>query len=243
MRGEVRETHSSGPSGRHKPGGQNGRRARLFGISAALAVTLGIAVASTMIGRAFPSKSAESTSKSCCGAGMATSPVAPQEQVVTAVPQGSTANPDPPGTIDGSNNPELIPDEVAYRVLMLAVAEPEDSTKEQLARAHAKIARANLSDDDETVFLVTASRFKDKVDALQAQAVQITSGFVFVDPHSVQGQQLSQLGKQQDQALDDALSTFQSRLSVSGVEKLQAHVQSIKRKMKLYPPPPNMPAF
>lgn len=41
----------------------------------------------------------------------------------------------------------------------------------------------------------------------------------------------------------NTIAALKSRLSVGGSEKLDAHVQSIKRKMKLYPPPPNMPAF
>jgi sulfur transfer protein SufE len=151
--------------------------------------------------------------------------------------------PDPPGTIDGAKNPELIPDDVAYRVLLLAIAEPEDASPEQKARARAKIVRAQLSEDDEVLFLTMATQYKTQIDSLAAQAAQITNGIALVHPDSVQGRQLSQLGRQQDQVLVNTIAALKSRLSVGGSEKLDAHVQSIKRKMKLYPPPPNMPAF
>jgi hypothetical protein len=84
--------------------------------------------------------------------------------------------PDPPGTIDGPKNPELIPDDVAYRVLLLAIAEPEDASPEQKARARAKIVRAQLSEDDEVLFLTMATQYKTQIDSLAAQAAQITNG-------------------------------------------------------------------
>lgn len=185
----------------------------------------------------------QTASATCCSGSGSPSSAATQDTSSTTNLEPQATMPDPPGTIDGAKNPELIPDDVAYRVLLLAIAEPEDASPEQKARARAKIVRAQLSEDDEVLFLTMATQYKTQIDSLAAQAAQITNGIALVHPDSVQGRQLSQLGRQQDQVLVNTIAALKSRLSVGGSEKLDAHVQSIKRKMKLYPPPPNMPAF
>ena len=48
---------------------------------------------------------------------------------LAAGPPQAAQSVDPPGTIDGAKNPELIPDDVAYRVVLLALAEPESATE------------------------------------------------------------------------------------------------------------------
>lgn len=185
----------------------------------------------------------QTASATCCSGSDSSSTAPTQETSSTTNLDTQATTPDPPGTIDGAKNPELIPDDVAYRVLLLAIAEPEDASPEQKARARAKIVRAQLSEDDEVLFLTMATQYKTQIDSLAAQAAQITNGIALVHPDSVQGRQLSQLGRQQDQVLVNTIAAVKSRLSVGGSEKLDAHVQSIKRKMKLYPPPPNMPTF
>jgi hypothetical protein len=75
-----------------------------------------------------------------------------QQQAVTPVP-------DPPGTIDGAKNPELIPDEVALRMIVLAVAEPPDATEEQKARAQAKLNPIGLSEEDTIALLALLGEF------------------------------------------------------------------------------------
>ncbi len=176
----------------------------------------------------------------CCSSPTVSSTTA-SEDIVPADMQTDPA--DPPGTIDGAKNPELIPDEVAYRVMLLSLAEPQNPTEAQRARARAKLGRAELSADDEALLLNTSTQYKAQIDNLATQAAQISEGIAFVHPDSVQGRQLSELGKRQERALVDALAILQNGLSVEGSQKLQVHVRNIKHKMKMYPPPPNMPAF
>ena len=59
----------------------------------------------------------EGSSAPCCGQTDETPQPAPPAAPGPAAAQPSTAKPDPPGTIDGSKNPELIPDEAAYRAV------------------------------------------------------------------------------------------------------------------------------
>jgi hypothetical protein len=158
--------------------------------------------------------------------------LSPGAQAVTPPPAGQS---DPPGTIDGSKNPELIPDTVAYRLVLLAIAEPENATDAQKARFRAKIAGARLSEDDIQMLLGILGTFQNQMDALTAQANQI----LVRDPLPFAGtpdyQSLTGLSKQRESIFNQAMSAVAARLSADGVARLQAYVESAKRGMKYLP--------
>lgn len=193
--------------------------------------------------RPITSAKPQSESGTCCMEPSSSSTATTEETPPAAPADSQLTIPDPPGTIDGSKNPELIPDEVAYRVLMIAVAEPEDAAEEQKARARAKMHAAHLNDADLDLFLSTANRFVSQVDAIAARAENVRGTIAVIHPDSIEGHQLSQLAREQDLTLINAIGGLRANLSIVGAEKLQAHVQNIKRKITIYPPPPNMPAF
>ena len=158
-----------------------------------------------------------------------------QTQPVQRPPSAPT---DPPGTIDGAKNPELIPDDVAYRLVLLAVAEREDATDAQKARFRAKIASAGLNAEDTEALRLILAAFQKQLDALNAQANQILAR----DPLPLAGtpdyQQLVELSKQRQPVFAEAMSALPARLSVGGLAKLQAYVQNAKRGMKYLPENP-----
>lgn len=158
-------------------------------------------------------------------------------QTQPAQPPPSAAT-DPPGTIDGAKNPELIPDDVAYRLVLLAVAEPEDATDAQKTRFRAKIAPAGLSEQDTEALRLILAALQKELDALNAQANQILAR----DPLPLAGtpdyQQLVDLSKQRQPVFAEAMSALPARLSVDGVAKLQTYVRSVKRGMKYLPESP-----
>jgi hypothetical protein len=145
---------------------------------------------------------------------------------------------DPPGTIDGSKNPELIPDDVAYRLVLLAVAEPENASDAQKARFRAKIASAGLKEEDTEAFRVILGALQKQLDALSAQAAQIMARDPLPLPGTPDYQQLVDLSKQRDPVFVEAMSALPARLSADGVAKLQAYVQNAKRGMKYLPETP-----
>jgi len=161
--------------------------------------------------------------------------LAPGAQAVIPPPAGQS---DPPGTIDGSKNPELIPDMVAYRLVLLAIAEPENASDAQQARFRAKIASAQLNEDDLQMLLGILGTFQNQMDALTAQANQILAR----DPLPFAGtpdyQQLVELSKQREPVFNQAMSAVPARLSVDGAAKLQTYVQNAKRGMKYLPESP-----
>lgn len=161
----------------------------------------------------------------------------PRSMAAQTQKQPTIPPPDPPGTIDGSKNPELIPDEVAFRMLFLAVAEPESATEQQKARARAKIASAGLSDQDTAAFLTLLAEFHKKMSSVLAQNEEIRVRNPFPSPYGTDWPQGVQLRKQMEQNVADTLAALPARLSAEGMTKLRTHLENVKRGMKRIPLP------
>jgi len=152
-------------------------------------------------------------------------------------PQTPTPQPDPPGTIDGAKNPELIPDEVAFQMLFLAVAEPEDATDEQKTRARAKIATAQLSEEDTQAFLKLLADFHKETTAVLAENAKIRARNPFPDRQSTDWPIVVDLRKRMEANALNTMAALPARLSPEGVAKLQAHLAEVKRGIKRVPLP------
>jgi hypothetical protein len=154
----------------------------------------------------------------------------------SAAPQpASTPNPDPPGTIDGAKNPELIPDETAWRMVFLGIAEPESATEEQKARAEAKIASIGLNKQDAEAFLYLLSQFQTRLDALTAQMVDIQKRSPMMHPLSTDAEQMRELIDRTYELYADTTAALPAKLSPEGLEKLRAYMQETKRTTKIIP--------
>jgi hypothetical protein len=159
----------------------------------------------------------------------------PQGPTATTGAQARIPKPDPPGTIDGAKNPELIPDEVAYRMIVLAVAEPPGASAEAKERARAKLNPIGLSEDDAAAFLGLLAEFRNQVDALDRQAADILVRAPIPHPASVEYRQLVDVGKQKNQLITDTVAAFPARLSQDGLRKLSAYLPQAKKGMKIIP--------
>ena len=152
-----------------------------------------------------------------------------------------TPGADPPGTIDGSKNPELIPDDVAYRLVLLALAGPENTTDAQKARFQAKIAPAGLDEDDTEAFLRILGHLQTQLDDLRAQEKPIFARNPIPHPDSVGAAKLAELSQQRESVLAEAISALPARLSLAGAAKLHDFIQKEKRGMKFAPDIPMRP--
>lgn len=159
----------------------------------------------------------------------------PQDPTATAQPQAPVGSPDPPGTIDGAKNPELIPDEVALRMIVLAVAEPANATEEQKERARAKLNPIGLNEEDVAAFLNLLAEFRTQADALDKQVAEIRVRAPIPHPASVEYRQLVELGRQKHQLVTDCVAALPARLSEDGLTKLSVHLPQAKRGMKIVP--------
>jgi hypothetical protein len=158
-----------------------------------------------------------------------------QGETSTAPAPAATPNPDPPGTIDGAKTPELIPDETAWRMVFLGIAEPEAATEEQKARAQAKIASIGLNKQDAEAFLYMLSQFQTRLDGLTAQMVEIQNRSPMMHPLSTDAEQMRELLEQTYQLYADTTAALPAKLSPEGLEKLQAYMQETKRTTKIIP--------
>jgi hypothetical protein len=149
--------------------------------------------------------------------------------------QAQAAGGDPPDTIDGAKHPELIPDEVAYRLIFLAVAEPEGAPAERTALARAKIAPARLSEDDAVAFLSLLTAFRKQFDALNAHETDLLQSNFAVHPLGTVAEQLRNIRAQRAKLLADTIAAVPARLSEGGIAKLGEHLQREKHAMKMYP--------
>lgn len=191
--------------------------------------------------QAAASRLGASNHRACCSAFASTAiPAGPNANASTA-PQASGVSNDPPGTIDGAKNPELIPDDVAYRLVLLAVAEPENATDAQKARFQAKIASAKLNEEDTEAFLRILGTFQKQLGALNAQASQILARNPIPLPGTPDYQTLVDLSKQREPLFVEAMSAVPARLSADGFTNLQTYIQNAKRGMKYLPDSTPMP--
>lgn len=168
------------------------------------------------------------------GAWIVRTPAAPQSETTTAEGQ-TTAPADPPGTIDGAKNPELIPNEVALRMIVLAVAEPADATEAQKGRALAKLSPIGLSKEDTIAFLGLLADFHSQAKALDEQSAQIYARTPIPHPDSVDYEQLVDLGAQKNKVLNDTVAAIPARLSAEGLQKLAAFLPEAKKGIKIIP--------
>jgi hypothetical protein len=177
----------------------------------------------------------QTDSGTCCSSPTVSSGTTTQE-TTSAVSTDPLAQPaDPPGTIDGAKNPELIPDEMAYWLIILAVAEPADATEEAKERAWAKIAPIGFSEEDAAAFLTLLAEYQGQVDAVDKQVVEIYQATPIPDPASTVYKELVDLGKQKDQLTKDAVAAIPAKLSEDGLIKLSSYLPEAKKGMKIIP--------
>jgi hypothetical protein len=145
---------------------------------------------------------------------------------------------DPPGTIEGAKNSDLIPDDTAYRLVLLAFAEPENPTAAQIARFRAKIAGAGLREDDTEALRRILGHMQTGLDGLRAQENTVFAANPIPHPDSTGAAQLAEISKQREGFFAEAMSALPARLSASGAAKLHDFIQKQKHGMKVFPDMP-----
>src|SRR5438034_1307525 len=123
----------------------------------------------------------------------------------------------PPGTIDGSKTPWLIPDSVAYRLFFVTVAEPAERTNVQIRRQRSRLAQAKLTDADYEAVVTILSKFKEAHTALQLKYSEIASHSGFIDENT--------LASDRDAIVETTRRELKDRLSAGGMAILDAYIQ------------------
>jgi len=160
------------------------------------------------------------------------------------IPQEKRVKEDPPGTIQGKDNPALIPDNVAYSMLFRIISGPRSDDDKKRIRAYIRqtMAGSQNCDDcpafdnsDVDALLAVGDEFYQKVNVLDRQAKQIKDRN-WPNPGSQVMVQLAQLQQQKETIVTELIQSLPDRLSVQGLRNLRQHIsERMKRRMKMTP--------
>ena len=128
--------------------------------------------------------------------------------------------------VDGSKNPELIPDSTAYRLYLHNLSVPANASEEQVKAQSSRLAKLNLSVSDYGQVLIILADFRSRYDAWigrwNAEAQQKREHF---DP--------SLLWQESENIVTDTQRALQTQLSVEGLFRFANQVQQEKKHMQI----------
>lgn len=156
------------------------------------------------------------------GAAMAQN-AAPQAAPPMRPPHTKIIRAMPPGTIDGKDHPELIPDLMAYRLFFVQVTLPDRPTPDDSRRHEAKLGIIGLSDFDRVILELAVSNFHNRYAFFLEQYKTAA-----VDDAAI---------AQRDAITQDAINYLQNSMSASGWQRFSGFIQNEKRHMKRIPMP------
>lgn len=146
----------------------------------------------------------------------------------------SQSQADPPNTIDGNVNLELIPDHIAYIMVFRSIATPQNTDLEKRrSRAWAKSIGFNDAVIDK--LLAVANEFHTRVSVLDNQVKEIKDRS-WPNPSTQVMEQLADLQGQKEAIVAEIITSLPTQLGTEDTKKLRQHVNNhVKRKVKLVP--------
>jgi hypothetical protein len=137
---------------------------------------------------------------------------------------------DPPGTIDGAKNPELIPDLAAYTLMLNFFADRDESERGKLM---AYCRQAMLTDVNLDGMLTAARFYQRQVAGLDAQAHEIRDR----EPYATAAPKLARLQARRDEVVADVIEKLPQFVGSRGAAALRKHLERVKSHMKIVPGP------
>ncbi len=165
-----------------------------------------------------------------------------------SLPKGSTgtAPPQAAGFIDGSVNPELIPDQVAYALVFRLLSDRHTEEEQNHARSYLRMAFGcgNCSDRERatseahiSVFLAVLREFERRVGPLDRRAEEIHAQNWRPNPSPAVLAELNALQVQKEAIIVELIASLPVRLGADGAARLHRHInERVKRKTKIGPP-------
>jgi hypothetical protein len=129
-------------------------------------------------------------------------------------------------TIDGSKNPELIPDSLAFRLYFIALSENDSTLTESTERQKAFFATAGLNAADTEVAASILRAFKKRLDAM----TETYNTSVLSTNDSTADRRL--FAAKREALVETTRNEFSIMLSTGGAKHLNDHVQGEKQKIK-----------
>lgn len=139
------------------------------------------------------------------------------------------------GIIDGQVNAELIPDHVAYEALLRFYGpqpQQEDEALKQI-RIKASAEEAGLDDSHLNNLMAVSAGFVEQVGVLDRQVAEIKDR-EWPDPSPEVMEQLTELQRQKEALIAEAVASLPTRLGRDGVTKLRKHIHDrVKHKITI----------
>ncbi len=131
-----------------------------------------------------------------------------------------------PLTVDGSQTPQLIPDDLAYRHFILSVAEHTSPTPDDVKRRASRLRLIGISQADQNALIAALSGVREQLDAIDASRASTPP---------TNSAALQQLLIQQTSILNNAQTAILSSVSAQGTTQLEAYIQNfVKKGIKIY---------
>jgi hypothetical protein len=132
--------------------------------------------------------------------------------------------------VDGSKNPEQIPDNLAYKHFLMAVATHEQPVPEEQKRQEAFLKDVGLSGSDEKTIALALGKMTTQLEAIQAARVASDGA-----PAS-----LVALKAQEDALISGVITQVRQALTSEGQLSLNQYVTgTVKKNIKIYGLPNN----
>ncbi len=142
-----------------------------------------------------------------------------------------------PVLIDGSVNPNAIPDLLAYEFFFSSVANGAGTTESAKRRAKYLIEKIKISEQTQKLITDKANGIKEQLKPLDAQAKDLKDQN-WPSPSSSVMAQLNNLQAQKERMIREEIDTLQGQLNDKEKEELSLQILEIKKRIKTYQPIP-----
>jgi hypothetical protein len=132
-----------------------------------------------------------------------------------------------PLTVDGAKTPELVPDSVAYRHFVMALAEREDAAESRLERRNARLNELGLSTKDRASLLTALRTVRERLDRIAEDRKSIGS--------SGSSPAMAALRLEHDEVVGGAVDRIKTFLSQLGRARVETYLREhVKRNIVIY---------
>lgn len=138
-----------------------------------------------------------------------------------------------PVVVDGSKTPDLIPDQLAYRHLLMALAELQHPPAEAVGRRIAHLAGVGLSAADRQNLISAMSGVREQLDEiyLATEQAAVDTSLTSAGKDTA----IASLRAQQEVLLDATADKLKTALTNDGWLRLDAYVKDhVKRRIVIY---------
>lgn len=160
---------------------------------------------------------------------------------------------DVPGTIHGANNPELIPDHIAYSAIFRLLSNRHTDDELMKARAYVKQmglgkhncktcpAELDTDESDVDAVLAAAEEFYERISVLDRQVAEIKNR-TWPNPTAATMAQLASLQQQREGIAAQVAASLGSRLTPKGMLRVRKYInEHVKQRVNLIPEPMTPP--